>query len=519
MSWGPGFTRRADGRMQPRPRPAPDPPAPDGLRASAWPATALRRARAGTARTSARAGRPTTGSPTDDGVRRAGSTRTQLRTELEIAVEPIPAVWKGLVLSAPPFASGSPSRAARTTGSTLACPGGDVGAAEHWQRMVMNQVGRRAHPRSTRPERRRGRDQRRRRTPASPGASTRASTTPSSTSARRSRRDGGFDVVICEQVLEHVVDPWRGGGEPARAVQARRPRDRLDAVSDQGPRAPRVRDARLLALYAAGPAHCCSRARGSRSTTSSRGATASACRKPRPLVGAPAPGTRFATSPTSRCRSGRSRTEPAAPIGARAPLSDPAGRRALGTVRGDEHLPIQTAGGRRGGRRGGDDRGAFGAQSRPARSRARAPDPAASPANRVRATDPDAEAPHTSSPTSTPFPPVDGLPVVTPDQLTAGLLRAGDPASRLPARARRRRPGRRGSSRPRSTSVFAARERFLAGDPDSDGYYEEFRAADHPSTSTAERGWVTGGGGIWLADSPRLTFDVLEHSSAPACRA
>ena len=46
-----------------------------------------------------------------------------------------------------------------------------------------------------------------------------------------------YDVVICEQVLEHVTDPCVAAREPARAVRARRARGRLDAVSRAGARA------------------------------------------------------------------------------------------------------------------------------------------------------------------------------------------------------------------------------------------------------------------------------------------
>jgi Phytanoyl-CoA dioxygenase (PhyH) len=103
-----------------------------------------------------------------------------------------------------------------------------------------------------------------------------------------------------------------------------------------------------------------------------------------------------------------------------------------------------------------------------------------------------------------------GLPVVRTDQLSPGLLRAGilrhgcllirgviepDDAAEMAAEVER---------------SFQARDAFLAGDgAGEDGYYEEFEPEAQYDLS-AERSWVTGGGGIWGADSPRLMYDVLE---------
>ena len=103
-----------------------------------------------------------------------------------------------------------------------------------------------------------------------------------------------------------------------------------------------------------------------------------------------------------------------------------------------------------------------------------------------------------------------GLPVVRTDQLSPGLLRAGilrhgcllirgviepDDAAEMAAEVER---------------SFQARDTFLAGNGASEGgYYEEFEPEAQYDLS-AERSWVTGGGGIWGADSPRLMFDVLE---------
>jgi hypothetical protein len=126
-------------------------------------------------------------------------------------------------------------------------------------------------------------------------------------------------------------------------------------------------------------------------------------------------------------------------------------------------------------------------------------------------TDPDAEQPPIAEPDFGALPAAgnSGLPIVEPGQITPELLRAGilthgclhvrgvvaeQEASQLIEEMDR---------------TFAGREAFLAGSPTGDGYYEEFQPQP-PYDLNAERAWVTGGGGIWLADSPRVTFSVLD---------
>ena len=69
-----------------------------------------------------------------------------------------------------------------------------------------------------------------------------------------------------------------------------------------------------------------------------------------------------------------------------------------------------------------------------------------------------------------------GLPVVRTDQLSPGLLRAGDPSPRLPADPRADRPRRRGRDRrPRSSAPSRLATRFSpVTAPVEGGYYEEF---------------------------------------------
>jgi hypothetical protein len=103
----------------------------------------------------------------------------------------------------------------------------------------------------------------------------------------------------------------------------------------------------------------------------------------------------------------------------------------------------------------------------------------------------------------------DGLPElgrdeVTPELLRAGILRDGcllvrglvdpDAALRFAGRIDR---------------LFAARERHDAGEPSERGYYEEF----HPEPRFADvvaRPWIKDGGGVLAADSPILSFEMLE---------
>jgi hypothetical protein len=64
---------------------------------------------------------------------------------------------------------------------------------------------------------------------------------------------GEFDVVICEQVLEHVVDPW---GAAANLRELTVPGGHvIDPVSDQGARACALRVARLLAVHSTRASH------------------------------------------------------------------------------------------------------------------------------------------------------------------------------------------------------------------------------------------------------------------------
>lgn len=100
------------------------------------------------------------------------------------------------------------------------------------------------------------------------------------------------------------------------------------------------------------------------------------------------------------------------------------------------------------------------------------------------------------------------LPEITPDQLTAGLLRAAmlEYGSLLirglmdPAKAERI-----ANDIDRS---FEVRKQVQAGAPDAEGYYDELDP--EPPFIVGERSWIEEGGGVLAVDSPRLLFDMLE---------
>jgi hypothetical protein len=56
--------------------------------------------------------------------------------------------------------------------------------------------------------------------------------------------------------------------------------------------------------------------------------------------------------------------------------------------------------------------------------------------------------------------------------------------------------------------AFDARDKRDAGEPRPEGYYEEF--GEDPPFKLIERSWVTDASGVWLADSPKVMFDVVQ---------
>jgi hypothetical protein len=119
------------------------------------------------------------------------------------------------------------------------------------------------------------------------------------------------------------------------------------------------------------------------------------------------------------------------------------------------------------------------------------------------------ERPEQPAPEAHRLPANGALPELSPDAVTPGLLRAGilrdgcllvrglvdrDAAIEFAELIER---------------AFAARERHDAGQPAGDGLYEEIEP-DPRFNAIAERPWIKEGGGVLAADSPRLTFRMLE---------
>jgi hypothetical protein len=107
------------------------------------------------------------------------------------------------------------------------------------------------------------------------------------------------------------------------------------------------------------------------------------------------------------------------------------------------------------------------------------------------------------------LPESDGLPDITPEQLTPELMRAGilrDGSVLVRGLIDRGAAVRFAEQIDRS---FAERDRAENGGTAAEGYYEEF----HPDPRFATpmpRGWMKEGGGVLAVDSPMLTFEMLE---------
>ena len=108
------------------------------------------------------------------------------------------------------------------------------------------------------------------------------------------------------------------------------------------------------------------------------------------------------------------------------------------------------------------------------------------------------------------------MPEVTPDQLTAGVLRKSileygcllvrglmdsEKATRIANDI---------------DHAFVVREGLSGGESDPDGYYSEM--TPEPPHEIGGRNWVKEGGGVLAADSPRLMFDMLESMEEAGLR-
>jgi hypothetical protein len=110
-----------------------------------------------------------------------------------------------------------------------------------------------------------------------------------------------------------------------------------------------------------------------------------------------------------------------------------------------------------------------------------------------------------------------GLPGVEPSELTPELVRAG--LLRDGCLLVRGLVDRSDAERIRSEieRAFAARDATLAGKRAEPGYYDEFEP-DPRFRGFLARDWVSGGGGLWVADSPHLLFEMLDAFESTGLR-
>ena len=94
---------------------------------------------------------------------------------------------------------------------------------------------------------------------------------------------------------------------------------------------------------------------------------------------------------------------------------------------------------------------------------------------------------------------------LTPEALRAGILRDGC----LLVRGVLSRD-EAGHLIEQINSAFDARAELRAGRPADAGYYREFPLEPGFAGEEGGREWTAAGGGLWVADSPHLTFEMLE---------
>ena len=112
------------------------------------------------------------------------------------------------------------------------------------------------------------------------------------------------------------------------------------------------------------------------------------------------------------------------------------------------------------------------------------------------------------------LPAADGLPELTPDQLTPELVRAGilrDGCVLVRGLVERGRAERFAELIDRS---FAERDQFNENGRAADGYYEEFDAEPPFDVFAAQRPWIQRGGGVLAVDAPLLSAQMIDMFEA-----
>jgi Phytanoyl-CoA dioxygenase (PhyH) len=94
---------------------------------------------------------------------------------------------------------------------------------------------------------------------------------------------------------------------------------------------------------------------------------------------------------------------------------------------------------------------------------------------------------------------------LSPEVLRAGILRAGC----LLVRGVLSR-GEADNLVDQINAAFDTRAELRAGRPADAGYYREFPLEPRFAGEEGGREWTAAGGGLWVADSPHLTFEMLE---------
>lgn len=120
-----------------------------------------------------------------------------------------------------------------------------------------------------------------------------------------------------------------------------------------------------------------------------------------------------------------------------------------------------------------------------------------------------AASPRHPEPATEALPQADGLPDISPAELTPELLRAGilrDGSLLVRGLIDRDEALRFADQIERS---FAERDSHDAGGEVAEGYYEEFRPEDRFSAPMS-RPWIAQGGGVLAADAPMLSFQMLD---------